>query len=316
MCKQYHYETVCSVSSCDTVLGRRNRNRWCGEALKARRLGKCSTGVEVQETITETTRARCSKCKEEGLHPAPPPPRVRTKGKTDKSTSTTSANAGAPKPPRQRKPRSAPKKSNKRTLDEEEEGETGGKKRLKVETEISVDEASDASEERLEVASSPIVKVENANKRAFSDEEEEEEEGGPDKKRLKAEPPVEEVEPLVDEAKPANKKRSLSEEGEEEEEEEGPDKKRLKAEPPVEEVEPPVEETEPPVDEAKPANKKRSLSEEGEEPENKRPRVESPTYEAQEDLNVQDTAVSQDSSEDEGALPTPAPSLSTEESHP
>ncbi|KAI1639741.1 hypothetical protein F4809DRAFT_656039 [Biscogniauxia mediterranea] len=240
MCKQYHYESICSISSCDTVLGRRHRNKWCGEALRARRLGKCTAGVEIQKTITETTRARCSKCKEELLAPR----RTRTEGKTGKNTG--SSNTGAPKPPRQRKARSAPKKASKRALDEEEgETEKPEKKRLKVATCMVV--ASKANKEPLEVES-PIDKVDNAYKRASGEEEE-----GPEEKPVEVEPPIEE-------ARPTNK-RSLSEEGEE-----------------------------------------------GEEPEKKRPRVESPTDEAQEDRNVQDTTVDQASSGDEGCLPTPAPS--------
>ncbi|KAI1487489.1 hypothetical protein F5X96DRAFT_686855 [Biscogniauxia mediterranea] len=305
MCKQYHYESICSISSCDTVLGRRHRNKWCSEALRARRLGKCTTGVENQKTIFETTRARCSKCKEELL----PPRRTRTEGKTGENTGSSST--GAPKPPRQRKARSsAPKKANKRARDEEEgEAEETEKKRPKVWTCMVV--ANNANKEPLEVES-PTGKVDNVNERAFSEEEE-----GPEEKPVEAEPPIEE-------AKPTNK-RPRSEEGEEGDE---PEKKRPRVESPIDEVdnaykgefneedegpkekpieaEPPVEEAEPPI-EAKPANK-RSLSEEGEEPEKKRLRVESPTDEAREDRNVQDTTVDQASSGDEGCLPTPAPS--------
>ncbi|KAI1474208.1 hypothetical protein F4774DRAFT_415073 [Daldinia eschscholtzii] len=47
MCKQYHYYSDCPTPDCSSVLGFKKRNRYCREALKARRLGHCSADIQV-----------------------------------------------------------------------------------------------------------------------------------------------------------------------------------------------------------------------------------------------------------------------------
>ncbi|KAI8958537.1 hypothetical protein F5Y11DRAFT_351422 [Daldinia sp. FL1419] len=65
MCKQYHYHSGCPTPDCDSILGSRKRNRYCPEALKARRLGRCSVGVHIAgnfRAVDSTTR--CDTCKQ------------------------------------------------------------------------------------------------------------------------------------------------------------------------------------------------------------------------------------------------------------
>ncbi|KAI0845543.1 hypothetical protein F5Y00DRAFT_167255 [Daldinia vernicosa] len=66
MCKQYHYHSECFTTNCHSILGSRKRNRYCREALKARRLGRCSTGVQIAGVfrVVEST-ACCEACKQQ-----------------------------------------------------------------------------------------------------------------------------------------------------------------------------------------------------------------------------------------------------------
>ncbi|KAI1654880.1 hypothetical protein F4813DRAFT_392135 [Daldinia decipiens] len=66
MCKQYHYHTKCHTTNCQSILGSKKRNRYCREALKARRLGRCSTGVQIAGVFrSEDSKACCDACKQQ-----------------------------------------------------------------------------------------------------------------------------------------------------------------------------------------------------------------------------------------------------------
>ncbi|KAF3064241.1 hypothetical protein GL218_01892 [Daldinia childiae] len=66
MCKQYHYYSECITTNCHSILGSKKRNRYCREALKARRLGRCSTGVQnAGEFRDEDSTACCRACKQQ-----------------------------------------------------------------------------------------------------------------------------------------------------------------------------------------------------------------------------------------------------------
>lgn len=66
MCKQYHYHSKCPTTNCESILGYKKRNRYCPEALKARRLGRCSTGIQNagEFRIVDST-ACCDACKQQ-----------------------------------------------------------------------------------------------------------------------------------------------------------------------------------------------------------------------------------------------------------
>ncbi|KAI1771844.1 hypothetical protein F4818DRAFT_191929 [Hypoxylon cercidicola] len=70
MCKQHVYTTTCSKPSCNAVLGSRKRNRYCPEALRARRLGHCAEGVQTEFQPSDTA-SRCHACKQRKTATAP-----------------------------------------------------------------------------------------------------------------------------------------------------------------------------------------------------------------------------------------------------
>ncbi|CAJ2508117.1 Uu.00g093030.m01.CDS01 [Anthostomella pinea] len=63
MCIIYPHLSIYGQPHCETVLGQKHRNRYCREALDARRLGHCSTGVQVAEEIRNRETAKCAECK-------------------------------------------------------------------------------------------------------------------------------------------------------------------------------------------------------------------------------------------------------------
>ncbi|KAI0834152.1 hypothetical protein F5Y06DRAFT_300862 [Hypoxylon sp. FL0890] len=66
MCQQYTYISLCRSPGCQTVFGSKKRNRYCPEALRARRLGHCSTGIQVADPIGVRERIiRCDPCKQQ-----------------------------------------------------------------------------------------------------------------------------------------------------------------------------------------------------------------------------------------------------------
>lgn len=64
MCKNYIYHTVCHNRVCDTIVSKKSRNVYCREALDARCLGHCMTGVVIaQQLFNRHSSARCRCCK-------------------------------------------------------------------------------------------------------------------------------------------------------------------------------------------------------------------------------------------------------------
>ncbi|KAI0006932.1 hypothetical protein F4779DRAFT_620104 [Xylariaceae sp. FL0662B] len=63
MCKQYDHYRLCRRPQCNTILGKKTRNRYCREALDARRLGHCSTGVRVAGQFHARGAFLCAQCK-------------------------------------------------------------------------------------------------------------------------------------------------------------------------------------------------------------------------------------------------------------
>ncbi|KAH9909872.1 hypothetical protein F4778DRAFT_22196 [Xylariomycetidae sp. FL2044] len=80
MCKAYTYVSLCKHQpGCPGILGRKTRNRWCREALDARRLGRCGAGVERQPDIEVRENTMCFDCKTQSR---------RSKSRTAATTAT------------------------------------------------------------------------------------------------------------------------------------------------------------------------------------------------------------------------------------
>ncbi|KAI0118504.1 hypothetical protein F4776DRAFT_256713 [Hypoxylon sp. NC0597] len=64
MCIQYPHHSLCQNPHCETIIGRRHRNRYCNEARQARRLGHCRDGLRIEEPIRSREQTvRCARCK-------------------------------------------------------------------------------------------------------------------------------------------------------------------------------------------------------------------------------------------------------------
>ncbi|KAI1505858.1 hypothetical protein F5X99DRAFT_404409 [Biscogniauxia marginata] len=93
MCKQYPYFSQCANPHYETLIGRKNRNRYCPDALRARRLGKCAAGVEVKEALTSRGRAKCAQCKVLARREA----RADEAGDSNDNSFNTASNASEPR---------------------------------------------------------------------------------------------------------------------------------------------------------------------------------------------------------------------------
>ncbi|KAI1133838.1 hypothetical protein F5Y05DRAFT_423536 [Hypoxylon sp. FL0543] len=94
MCIEYPHQTICHTPHCQTVLAVKKRNKYCPEALRNRRLGHCSTGVQVANPIDSKARStRCANCLSQW--DIPQPKQEELEGNRDPEPNSSTGDAAA-----------------------------------------------------------------------------------------------------------------------------------------------------------------------------------------------------------------------------